>query len=359
MHRIVLSLLLMLIFMAPQAAMAATVSGTSSKAELSSVRWLVHKDAVEGTSRLRLVIDTTGPVKINSVLSEKSGSQLMIDVKDGIVGKIDQSVALDGDIADKVTFVKKSVISSQIVVDLSNMIDKSDYKVFTLLSDSKSNKSFRVVIDINKPVPKTNFNFTQGLKGKVIAIDAGHGGSDPGAIGPNKTQEKTITLAVSKKVQSLLEKAGAKVVMTRQTDVDVYGPDASAKDELQARTKIGNANNADVFVSIHINAFSNPTVGGIATYYNQKTGYDAMLAQSIQDNLENVGGFQDRGINAAGFYVIKRTTMPAVLMELGFISNPEEEKKLNTPQIQQQMAQGIVQGLDDFFAQAARKGGGS
>ena len=84
MHRIVLSLLLMLIFMAPQAAMAATVSGTSSKAELSSVRWLVHKDAVEGTSRLRLVIDTTGPVKINSVLSEKSGSQLMIDVKDGI-----------------------------------------------------------------------------------------------------------------------------------------------------------------------------------------------------------------------------------------------------------------------------------
>lgn len=347
--------------MAPQAAMAATLSGnsSSSKVELSSVRWLVHKDAVEGTSRLRLVIDATGPVKINSVLSEKSGPQLTIDVNNATLGNINKSVALDGKIADKVTFIKKDMTNSQVIVNLSNMIDTSEYKIFTLPVATDNHKRFRVVIDINQPAPKKIYNFTQGLKGKVIAIDAGHGGSDPGAIGPNKTQEKTITLAISKKVQSLLEKAGAKVVMTRQTDVDVYGPDASATDELQARTKIGNANHADVFVSIHINAFSNPTVGGIATYYNQKTGYDAMLAQSIQDNLGNVGSFQDRGINAAGFYVIKRTTMPAVLMELGFISNPEEEKMLNTPQIQQQMAQGIVQGLDDFFAQAARKGGGS
>ncbi|WP_378956112.1 N-acetylmuramoyl-L-alanine amidase [Pelosinus sp. sgz500959] len=362
MHRIVLSLLLLLVFMAPQAAVAATLNGSSSsvaKVELANVRWQVHTDAVEGTSRLRLVIDTTGPVKISSVLSEKPGPQLMIDVKDAVLGKIDQSVALDGQIADKVTFSKKNISSSQILVDLSNMIETSDYKVFTLPSNAESNKSFRVVIDINKPVPKVNYNFTPGLKGKVIAIDPGHGGSDSGAIGSNKTQEKTITLAIAQKVQNLLEKAGAKVLMTRQTDVDVYGPGASATDELQARTKVGNLNKADVFVSIHINAFSNPSVGGIATYYYQKTGYDAMLAQNIQDNLANFGISQDRGINAAGFYVIKRTTMPAVLTELGFISNPDEEKMMNTPQFQQQMAQGIVQGLDGFFTQAARKGGGS
>ena len=71
-----------------------------------------------------------------------------------------------------------------------------------------------------------------------------------------------------------------------------------------------------------------------------------------------MGGFQDRGITAAGFYVIKNTAMPAVLAELGFISNPNEERSLNTPQTQQQLAQGVVQGLDDFFAQSARKGGG-
>ena len=363
MYRIVLSLFLLMVFMAPQVAVAATLSGnisnSSKKVELSNVRWLVHNDAVEGTSRLRLVIDTTGPVKINSVLSEKSGPQLMIDVKDAALGKIDQSIALDGKIADKVTFIKKSLTNSQVVVDLSNMIDTSDYKIFTLPVDTDSSKRFRVVIDINKPTPKMNYNFTPGLKGKVITLDAGHGGSDSGAVGSNQTQEKTITLAVSQKMQKLLEKAGAKVVMTRTTDVDVYGPNASAKEELQARTTIGNANKADVFVSVHINAFTNPVVGGIATYYYEKTGYDTMLAQNIQDNLAKIDGFQDRRINAAGFYVIKRTEMPAVLVELGFISNPDEEKMLNTPQMQQQMAQSIVQGLDAFFTQAARKGGGS
>lgn len=362
-----ISLLLLMVFMAPQASMAAN-NNTSlaekkivspAKAEFMDARWLVHKDAVEGTSKLRLVIDTTGPVKVSSDLSENSYPQLIVNVNGAVLGKIDDSVVLDGDIADKVAFAKKDSNTSQIIVNLSNMIEDSDYKVFTLPSDPSNNKSFRIVIDIDKPVPKMNFNFTPGLRDKVIVLDPGHGGSDPGAIGPNKTQEKTITLAVSQRLKALLENAGAKVVMTRQTDVDVYGPNASATDELQARVNVGNSNKADVFVSLHINAFSNPAVGGMATYYYQKTGYDAMLAKKIQDNLIKIGDFQDRGINSARFYVIKRTKMPAILTELGFISNPDEEKRLNTPQLQQQMAQSIMQGLDGFFTQAAKKGGGS
>ena len=358
--RRVLSFLLLMVFMAQQVGMAATLSSSdsSAKAELTSVRWLVHKDAVEGTSKLRLVVDTTGPVKVNGALSENGGPQLTIDVKDAAVGRIDDSVTLDGQIATKVAFIKKDTNTSQIVVDLPSMIEDSDYKVFTLPSSTSSTKAFRVVIDINKPVPKINYNFTPGLKDKVIVIDAGHGGSDSGAIGPNKTQEKVITLAVAKKMKTLLENAGAKVLMTRQTDVDVYGPNASGVEELGARTRVANNNKADVFVSIHINAFSNPSVGGIATYYYANSSYGGMLAQNIQDNLVNVGGFQDRGISTAGFYVIKNTQMPAVLAELGFISNPNEEKNLNNPQIQQQLAQGLVQGLDGFFAQASRKGGG-
>jgi len=360
-YRIVLSFLLLMFFMTPQAGMAATLNGSVSptKAELTNARWLVHKDAVEGTSKLRLVIDTTGPVKVSGALSENAGPQLIIDVKGAVMGKIDDSVFLDGEIADKVTFSNKDTNTSQILVDLSSMIEDSDYNIFTLPSSTSSTKTFRVVIDINKPVPKIEYNFTPGLKDKVIVLDAGHGGSDPGAVGPNKTQEKTITLAVAQKMKILLEKAGAKVLMTRQTDVDVYGPNASAVDELRARTMVANNNKADVFVSIHINAFTNPAVGGIATYYYRNSGYGAMLAKNIQDNLAKINGFQDRGINAAGFYVIKNTDMPAVLTELGFISNPNEEKILNTPQVQQQMAQGLVQGLENFFAQASRKGGGS
>lgn len=341
--------------------MAAALNDSVSpaKAELTSLRWRVSKDAVEGTSKLRLVIETTGPVKINGALSGNSGPQLIIDINDGIVGKIGESMVLDGDIADKVTFIKKDGTSSQIVVNLSNEIDDSDYKIFTLPSDSSSNKPFRVVVDINKPVPKVVYNFTAGLKDKVIAIDPGHGGSDSGAIGANKNQEKTITLAVAQNVKTLLERAGAKVLMTRQTDVDVFGPNASGADELQARSNVANNNKADVFVSIHINAFSNPTVGGTATYYYRNSSYSAMLAKNIQDNLVKSSGFTDRGLSAAGFYVLKHTQMPAVLAELGFISNPNEEKSLMLPQTQQQMAQAIVQGLEDFFAQAARKGGGS
>ena len=356
MHRRVLSSLLLMLLMAQQVGLAATLN--SGKAELNSARWWVSKDAVEGTSKLRLVIDTTGPVQVNGSLSQNGGPQLIIDVKDAALGKIDDSVALDGQIADKVTFNKKDNNTSQIIVNLSNMIQDSDYKIFTLPCDNKNNKAFRVVIDINKPQPKVNYNITPGLKDKIIVIDPGHGGSDSGAIGPNRSQEKDITLAISKKVKALLENAGAKVLMTRQTDIDVYGPNASAVDELQARTKVANNNRADVFVSIHINAFSSPSVGGIATYYYSNSGYGAMLAQSIQDNVTNIGGFQDRGINSAGFYVIKNTTMPAVLAELGFISNPNEEKNLNNSQVQQQLAQGIVQGVDGFFTQASRKGGG-
>lgn len=336
---------------------AASNTSLSANNQLTNVRWLVHKDAVEGTSKLRLVIDTSNPVKVSSNLNGKNGSQLIVDISGAAVGKVGNSVALDGQIADKATFIKKDNNNSQMVVDLSTMISDSDYKVFTLKSDTINNKTFRVVVDINKIVPKAEYNFTAGLRNKVIAIDPGHGGSDPGAIGPNKLQEKTVTLAVAQRVQDLLEKAGAKVLMTRKTDVDVFGPNASAVDELNARTVAANNNKADVFVSIHINAFTNPTVGGTATYYYQKSNYDALLADCIQSNLVSTAGLQNRGTYAAGFYVIKRTQMPAVLTELGFISNPDEEKLLSTPQFQQKMAQGIVQGLDSFFIQAARGGG--
>jgi N-acetylmuramoyl-L-alanine amidase len=330
----------------------------SSNNQLTNVRWLVHKDAVEGTSKLRLVIDTKDAVKVNSNLDGKTGSQLIINISGAAVGRLNDSVVLDGKIADKVRFIKKDNNNSQVVVDLSDMIEDSDYKVFTLKSDAINNKTFRVVVDINKGVPKVEYNFTAGLRNKVIAIDPGHGGSDPGAIGPNKLQEKTATLAIAQKVQALLERAGAKVLMTRKTDVDVFGPNASAVDELNARAVVANTNKADVFVSLHINAFTSPAVGGTATYYYQKSNYDILLANCIQDNLIKTGGLQDRGINAAGFYVIKKAQMPSVLAELGFISNPNEEKLLSTPQFQEKMAQGVVQGLDAFFAQAAKKGGG-
>lgn len=330
----------------------------SELVEITAVRWANHVDAATGLSKLRLVLDTTGPVRIESEATGMPVPQLTVDLKGAQPGKISDSYEFDGRIAELVTIAAIEPSVTRIAIQLPLMVEDSDYKVFALSSDAVNNRPCRVVIDINQKVPPVKLAYTPGLRNKTIVIDPGHGGSDPGAVGLNKTQEKDITLTVSQRLQTLLEKAGAKVIMTRKDDRDVFGVNASAVDELKARTTIANTNKADAFISIHINSFTNRVAGGTATYYYQKTYYDSLLANSIQSFLGPAGGLRDRGVSAANFYVIKRTFMPAVLTELAFVSNPDEEKLMNTPEFQQKMAQAMYLGLDRFFAQAARLGGG-
>ncbi|MDR3566052.1 MAG: N-acetylmuramoyl-L-alanine amidase [Negativicutes bacterium] len=325
--------------------------------QLTQFRWATHTDATTGASSLRLVFDVSGPVDVDGSLSSTPTPRLMVTVKGAQPGKVSDSANLDGKIADSVSIYAVDGQNTKIAVDLPLMVDEGDYRVFTLPPDASAGKPFRVVVDINKPLPPVVFNFTSGLKGKVITIDPGHGGSDPGAIGLARIQEKTVTLAVSLKVKALLEKAGAKVLMTRDTDIDVFGPNSSAVDELKARTTVANARKADIFLSIHANSFVNRTVGGTATYYYQKSQYDSLLAQCIQAGVVQTAGLSNRGSFPANFYVIKRTLMPASLLEMGFLSNPDEEKLLNDPVFQQKVAQGIVQGMDRFFTLAAQGGG--
>lgn len=321
--------------------------------ELSKVRWANHTEAVTGAAKLRVVMDVSGPVNASGMVVNTPTPRLVVTVKGTAPGKEVENLAFDGTVVEKVSFDVKGK-DTMVTFDLPMKVEAGDYKVFTLPGDAKANKPFRVVVDINKPLPLPDFSFTAGLKNKVIAIDPGHGGSDPGAIGPSRYQEKTATLAVAKNVQDLLEKAGARVIMTHDDDRDVFGPDASDVEELKARSTVGNSRKADIFVSIHADSFSNPAAGGTTTYYYQKTLYDAMLADSLQTSLIDAGGLQDRGSRTANFYVIKRTLMPAALVELAFISNPDEEKLLSSPEFQRKMALGIVRGLEQFFDQAAK-----
>ncbi len=334
---------------------SSNVQMSASAPVLTDIRYAVHTDAVTGEKKLRLVVDVTGPVEAGADIVSDTTPQLVVSIKANPGQLSGSRRKLDGQIAEQARLSEASG-GSKLVIDLANVIDDNDYRLFTLPNDIKANRPFRVVIDINRPTPPVNFSFTAGLKNKVIAIDPGHGGTDCGAVGLNGTQEKTVTLAVAQKVRALLEKAGAKVVMTRQTDRDVYGPNASAVDELRARVVA--AGKADIFVSIHANSFTDRSVNGTATYYYRKSLYDVMLAQSLQDNLIKAGNLTDRGISSANFYVIKRSTMPAALVELAFISNPNEEALLKNPDFQQRMAQGIYQGIDNFFVQAAKAGGG-
>ena len=220
-------------------------------------------------------------------------------------------------------------------------------------AEAKSSASPKVVPVSSKQtkiVGNGKFRTSGGLSGKIITLDAGHGGSDPGAIGSDGTKEKNITLAITKAVKELLEKKGAKVYMTRTTDVDVYGPNASDADELQARVNVGEKYNSDLFVSLHVNSSVNKNVGGFSTYYYPKTNNDLRIAKSIQDQLTANFGVDDLGVRQANFYVIKRISMPATLVEMCFISNEKELVLMKGKWFQNKTARLIAAGIEKYFA---------
>ena len=175
---------------------------------------------------------------------------------------------------------------------------------------------------------------------KIVVLDAGHGGKDPGAIGLCGTKEKDVVMQVTSKVGDVLVRHGVKVVYTRAQDID-----ANKKLELATRTSIANKANADLFVSVHANSAANTAAHGQETFAYQKgdTGYK--LAQAIQKEIVGVSKLKDRGVKTADYYVIKHTTMPAALVELAFISNLDEEKLLKDASWQQKMATAIAKGI--------------
>ncbi|MBQ6131125.1 MAG: N-acetylmuramoyl-L-alanine amidase [Selenomonadaceae bacterium] len=191
------------------------------------------------------------------------------------------------------------------------------------------------------------------LKGKKIVIDPGHGGNDAGAIGPTGVMEKNVTLNVSRELKKLLEAEGATVILTREGDTTVSEKGAKASDieELGARCAVANRVGADIFISIHADSFTRPEARGTTGYYYGKStsGKGQKLADCIRRNLVEQLGTPSRGTQPCNFYVVKNTDMPATLIELGFISNKEEEKLLNSKEGVQKAAQGIFDGIEDYF----------
>lgn len=203
-----------------------------------------------------------------------------------------------------------------------------------------------------KVPPVVEPTFTPGLAGKVIALDAGHGGSDVGAIGPTGVTEKSVTLRIAKAVQQLLQEEEAQVLMTRTTDTEVSKKKAKASDieELQARCDVANNQKADIFISIHMDSFTNSSPSGTTGYYyGSGTKAGQRLAKLVSEEIVGSIGTGNRGIKSCNFYVVKHTTMPATLVEVAFISNQREERLLNSEEGIKKAAQGIVNGLKKFF----------
>lgn len=188
--------------------------------------------------------------------------------------------------------------------------------------------------------------YAASLIGKTIVVDAGHGGYNPGAVA-NGSVEADNNLAVAHLLADKLREAGATVVMTRTEDRAVASDTSSLKNELAARVTLAEKREGDIFVSIHSNSNENSKVYGAMTFYYDEASQ--ALAESVQKNLIYRTKANDKGIQTAGFYVLRNTTMPAVLVEMGFVSNPQEARRLNDPSYRMKLANGIYEGIEEYF----------
>ncbi len=206
---------------------------------------------------------------------------------------------------------------------------------------------FFIIIYANKPVPVVSYMAVN----KIIVVDAGHGGTDSGAVRDNII-EKDITLSISKKLAKKLSDAGAAVVMIRSTDTDLVkdGEKYSKRADLSNRVKKANESKADLYISIHTNAETNPSWQGAQTFYNAQSEEGKLLAVAIQD--EFIKGLKTKRQALTGdYFVLKNTEMPAVIVEVGFISNHKEGALLVDDSYQDKVAEAIFQGLIRYMSE--------
>ncbi|MBP2652319.1 MAG: amiC 3 [Firmicutes bacterium] len=241
--------------------------------------------------------------------------------------------------------------SKDILLTIKNMAKMLNWGIYYDTANEvvyiNSKNSTQPVPPPERQIPGESIESTR-LLNKTIAIDPGHGGCDPGATGPTGIREKDNTLAISLLLRDRLERNGAVTVMTRDADKEVSSPNASSEEELGARVDIANEANADIFISIHNDAFTNNTASGTTTYH-YGDAESTKLASYVQKCLTEELGTKDRGARFASFYVIRYTDMPAILVEVAFISNPEEEMLLASVDGRCKAAESIFLGIVKYF----------
>ena len=299
-------------------------------------------------------------------------------------------------ISNQITFIEIEDTLFQLSSEVINengiyyLPTESFFKIIQNLSNSSSikytNNEIRFTsISPDKKIITKNVDLRsekEKWEFKTIVIDAGHGGKDPGAVGYRGTKEKDIALDVAKRLQKKLSKnMNVKIIMTRDEDVFL---------RLSERTKIANESNGNLFISIHTNAAEDRRASGFETFLigpnkneaavrvaarenavlelegttgKKLTNEDliqATIAQSafaskseqfasmVQKEIKKRVQSRDRGVKQAGFYVLMGASMPNVLVELGFISNPSEEKKLRSPQYRDQLATAIYRAVEQY-----------
>ena len=194
-------------------------------------------------------------------------------------------------------------------------------------------------LTLSRSPTQTTYGNTTGRE--LIVIDPGHGGPDVGAT-RNGVYEKDIVLSVSKQLGRILQQMGYAVIYTRTEDIDL---------DLEPRVQIAENARASAFVSIHVNSLSASAsqVNGVETYHAPGASLGKSLAEFVHEQIIASTGATDRGVKSARFHVIAKTSMPAILVETGFITNPSESAKLVNSAYQERLAEAIARGMDQFL----------
>ena len=339
----------------------------------------------------RLVLDTAGAVEHN-VFSLSGPSRLVIDLKNASLDTDFSKVSLKGSPIRRIRSAVRNGRDLRVVLDLEN-----DIKPRSFALEPNQQYGHRLVVDLidekgTRVERATSPTVTQDAAGKrdiVVVIDAGHGGEDPGAIGPRGTREKDVVFRMARTLADLVNKQpGFTAKLTRTGDYYIG---------LRDRTLLARKYNADLFVSVHADAFRTPQPSGASVFALSQRGAtsetarwlaqsenrsdliggagglslegrDEMLAgvlldlsmtasinaslgvgSSVLGQLGNVAKLHKPGVEQAAFAVLKSPDIPSILVEAGFISNPREEKNLSSQQYRDRLAKAIFYGIEEYF----------
>lgn len=211
-----------------------------------------------------------------------------------------------------------------------------------------------LIFVISFPFKKTELmwgTWSLPLSGKVIVIDPGHGGPDGGAIGKDKTSEKAIALTVAEKTRDYLQQAGALVYLTREEDKDLAskgtkGLSARKSEDIRNRLSFIHEKEADLFITIHLNALPSTRWRGAQTFYSTHLDENKQLAKMIQAELiRNLENTTRQALHIQNIYLLKHAEIPGALVELGFLSNEAERELLKQNKYQDKLAASIYQGI--------------
>ena len=285
------------------------------------------------------ILSKPSVVNADSIEDEFSSVINKYDLKDVVV---EPGVYLTkGETLDLSQYPNWELSDNETIEINSNGIARAVNEGTVFLSQRIGEKVYIVEIYVPSEISKVNIE-SRGAQPRgyyKVFIDAGHGGTDPGALGYGY-RESDLNLQVAKKVESKLKSKGIDVKMSRSSDI-FYS--------LSERAEMANDYGADAFVSIHQNSAKDKSANGIETYYNRNKEEDKPLSNDIQTQVISQTGANNRGVKNAEFTVLVKSKMISALVECGFITNESEVKKLSNPSFQDKLATGIADGIEEYL----------